>query len=120
MTKVRTHIFRYKKECHNCTRNTHRLIATVRFGVVCRKCYKKEFNYLVELYNDLVGHCRHFTIIITEKELCDYLTDLDTVLDGIKTVWEQIYDDYYGTHKTEFEEIYNNMTRNEKACQTAN
>lgn len=120
LVKAKTHIFRYKKECHNCTRNTHRLITTERFGIVCRKCYKKEFNYLVGLYKDLIGHIKYFTMIYTLKPLGDFIIDLDSVLDGIKTVWEQNSGAYYGTHRNELEEIYRNMTRNEKACPTAN
>jgi len=116
MRIAKTNFFRYKRECHNCTRNAHRLIITKRFGTVCRKCYKKGFSFLVELFNNLVGHCKSFVAIYTEKEFCDCITDLDSVLNGIKIVWEQVYGAYYGTHRNELEEIYRNTTKNENAC----
>ena len=112
MTKVKRYF--YKRECHNCTQNTHLLFITEHFGVVCRHCYKKELTYLVELLSDLMDNCG-IQVIHTEKDLSEYTTDLDSALEGIKVVWEQVYAHYRGRNRSEFQEIYHNLTRNENA-----
>ncbi|NVM17760.1 MAG: hypothetical protein HWN80_08585 [Candidatus Lokiarchaeota archaeon] len=112
MTKKRFYL--RKRECHDCTQNSHLLFITEWFGSVCRSCYKKELSYLVELLSDLITNCG-IQVLYTEKDLNEYIKDVDSALEGIKIVWEQVYAHYRGKHTSEFQEIYNNLTKNEVA-----